>query len=147
VLIVVTFPARARCGTPAGEQLQCVLGPRAGLGAVGGQRQARVGQQLHGVEGDIDEADDRVGEVFGPVLVQPHVVRRPAGAEVVAAGGEIANQVGELTVVGVTAGFAAQHRDSRARDVVPAWVEVAGLGVQETEPGQVGRSGWVVEDR
>lgn len=96
-----------------------------------------MGGEWHRVEGDVDEADDRVPEMLGPGLVQPHVVRGPAGAELLAAGREFADEVGQLAVAGVAAGFGAQQRDGGVRDVVPVWIEAVGLRVEEAEPGEV----------
>lgn len=50
-------------------------------------------------------ADDRVVEALGAGLVQPHVVVGPAGAELLAAGGELADEVDQITVVWVAAGL------------------------------------------
>ncbi len=59
---------------------------------------------------------------------------RPADAEVVAAGGQLADEVGESFVVGVATGFGAEDPDGVVGDRVPVEVEVQGLGVQEDEP-------------
>ena len=51
--------------------------------------------------------DCGVEEVFGSGSVEEHVVGGPAAAELVAAGGQLSDEVGEVAVVGVAAGFAA----------------------------------------
>jgi hypothetical protein len=86
-----------------------------------------------------------VAEVFHPGLVQPDVMLGPPAAELLAAGRELADQVGQLAVVGVTAGFGPQQRDGGVGDVVPAGVEVAGDRVEKAEPGQVRGAARVVE--
>jgi hypothetical protein len=53
-------------------------------------------------------ADDRMVEAFRSRAVVADVVGAPAGAEGVAAGGEFADEVVEVLVVGVAAGFGAQ---------------------------------------
>jgi hypothetical protein len=67
-------------------------------------------------------------ELLEPGVVQPHVVGGPAGAEFVAAGGEFADEVGQVPVEGVTAGFGAQQGDGGVRGAVPVGVEVVGAG-------------------
>src|SRR5690242_16726266 len=92
-------------GGPAAQESELVGGGGARLGGVGGQGQARLTRQLERVEGEVEIADDRVVEVLGPGAVQPDVVRRPAGTEGVAADGELSDEVAELAVVGIAAGF------------------------------------------
>jgi hypothetical protein len=53
-----------------------------------------AGGKRHRVEGDVEEAGDRVPEVLGPGLVQPDVVLSPPAAELPAAGREFADQAG-----------------------------------------------------
>jgi hypothetical protein len=59
-------------------------------------------------------ADRRVVEVLGPRPVQPDVVRRPAGPELLAARGQLPDQVGQALVVRITASLGAQ--DARKTD-------------------------------
>ena len=64
----------------------------------------------------------------------------PQGAEQVAAGGELADQVGEDPVVGRAAGLGAQQGDDLAGVALPVPVEGLGAGVEEGEPGGVHRA-------
>ena len=57
--------------------------------------------------------------------VELDVVLGPADSEVVAAGGQLADQVGERAVVGVAAGFGAQDADGVVGDGVPVDEELA----------------------
>src|SRR5665811_2058256 len=65
------------------------------------------------------------------------VVRCPEGAERVAAGGELADEVAELAVVRCAAGFAAEERHELLRRVVPVAVEAGGAGIEEEEAPEV----------
>ena len=56
-------------------------------------------------------ADDGVAQSLGPSEVLPDVVSCPPGAEGVAAGGELPDQVGEDLVEGAARGLGAQQRD------------------------------------
>ena len=81
-----------------------------GLRGVDGQGQAGVGRaaavalkptvQRHRRRGG--------GKRLAPGVVQPDVVRGPAGAEGVAAGGQLADEIGQRPVVGVAAGLGAE---------------------------------------
>jgi hypothetical protein len=90
--------------------------------------------------------DDGVVEVLDAGSVQPHVVRGPPGA-VLATGGQLADEFGQVTVVGVAASLGAQERDAGVRGVVPVGVEVRDARVEEVEPGEVRGPAFVVEDR
>ncbi len=83
---------------------------------------------------------DRVVEPLGTGVVVAHVVRRPPGAEVIAAGGQFADEVRQASVARVAAGLGAQVRHDVVRGLVPVAEEVAGAGAEEGEPGDVGRS-------
>jgi hypothetical protein len=63
----------------------------------------------------------------------------PPDSEVVAAGGELPDQVGESPVVRIAAGLGAQQGDAVVGDSVPVAEELARLRVEEGEPGGVGR--------
>ncbi|GAA3840804.1 hypothetical protein GCM10022206_93930 [Streptomyces chiangmaiensis] len=65
------------------------------------------------------------------------VVGAPAGAECVAAGGQLTDEVVQVFVVGVAAGFGAQDGDGYVGGLVPVGVEAVGGGVEEVEAGQV----------
>ena len=55
-----------------------------------------------------------------------------------AAGGELADEVGQVAVVGVAAGFGAQDGDGVVGCLVPVAEELRGAGVEEGVPGAVG---------
>jgi hypothetical protein len=74
-------------------------------------------------------------------------VRGPTDAELVAAGGQLTDEVGEPAVVGIAAGLGAQVRDELGGDAVPVGVEVGGARVEEGEPGAVGGLLAAVEQR
>ena len=86
-------------------------------------------------------------EAFGAVVVEADVVGGPAGSELVAAGGELADEVGEVAVGGVASGFGAQDGDGGVGDVVPVDEELAAVRVEEREPGEVRRRRRVGERR
>ena len=67
-----------------------------------------------------------------------HVVLGPPGAELVAAGGQLADEVGQLPVVRVAAGLDAQGAPAVAGDAFPVDPELPGAGVEEREAGGVG---------
>ena len=90
--------------------------------------QAVVGAELHRLVAEVEVADDRVVDALGAGAVEAHVVRRPADAELVAARRQLADQVGQLAVVGVAAGLGAQVRDELGGDALPVGVEVAAAG-------------------
>src|SRR5204862_1572880 len=92
-------------------------------------------------------SDDGVVEAFRAVVVEADVVRGPTGAELVAAGGELPNEVGQVAVGGVASCFSPQDGDGGVGDVVPVDEDVASGRVDEREPGQVRRSGRVDEGR
>jgi hypothetical protein len=127
------------CG-PAGQELQTVVGGSARLGGVGGEGKSLVGFEDHGLERQVEEADGWVAEVLDAGAVQADVVCGPQGAECFAAGGQFADQAGEGRVERVTACFGALQFDGRAGGVFEAGVELAGGGVEELEPGEVGRA-------
>src|SRR6185503_3110017 len=82
-----------RCRTPARERVECLLGLRPGFGAVPQDVQPRVGREFHHLEGQAEVPDDRVMDCFGASLVDPNVVRRPPGAELLASGRKLAYEV------------------------------------------------------
>ena len=66
-----------------------------------------------------------MAELLGAGAVELDVVRAPADAELVAAGGELADEVGEALVVGVAAGDGAQEADAVVGDAVPVDEELS----------------------
>jgi hypothetical protein len=79
--------------------------------------------------------------------VDADVVRGPAAAELLAAGGELTDQDGEVPVVGVAAGFRAQDRDGVVGDLVVGAEELGGVRVEEDETGVVRRAAGLGVDR
>jgi hypothetical protein len=79
---------------------------------------AVVGGEVERFVGEGEVADDRVVEPFGAGAVELDVVGGPADAELVAAGGELADEVGESAIVGVAAGFGAKDGDGVVGDGV-----------------------------
>ncbi len=79
--------------------------------------------------------------------VDADVVRGPAPPEVVAAGGQLSDDVSQVSVVGVAARFGAQQGDGVVGGLVVVAEELGGAGVEEDEPGGVGRALRVGEDR
>src|SRR5579875_903585 len=134
-------------GAPGGEQLQRVVGRGARLGGVGGDPKALVGGEVECLIGEGDVADGRVAEPLDAGAVEPHVVRGPPGAEVVAAGGQLTDQVGQGLVVRAAPGLGAQHRHHVLGLALPVWVELRGGGVEEQEAGVVGGLGGAGQDR
>ena len=138
VLVVLTL---IECGGPTREQGDCVLGC-AGLRAVRGKGQAGVGGEFHDFVGKADVADDGVVKSFGAGPVQDHVVGGPPIAEGVAAGGQLADEVGQVAVVGVAAGFDAKHGDGGVGRVVPVWIQPRRVGFRNVNLARLtGRAG------
>ena len=87
-----------------------------------------------------------VVKVFGAGAVGADVVGSPTAAEVVAAGGQLADEVLERLVVRVLPRCGSQVGNRDVGGEVPVGVEPVGGGVEECEPGKVGRAvGVVVE--
>ena len=123
--------------SPAGQQLQGPLGGRAGFGGVERHAQAVVGVERQRLVAELELADDRVLQALGARAVEAHVVRRPADAERLAAGRQLADEVLEVAVVRIATGLRAQQRDKLRREAVPVGVEVGRRRVQKREPRAV----------
>ncbi|MDT5279245.1 MAG: hypothetical protein QOJ20_440 [Mycobacterium sp.] len=67
--------------SPAGEQVESIARGRSGLGAVGGEGQAGVGWEFHGLIVEPEFADDRVVVSLEPGSKEAHVVGGPPLAE------------------------------------------------------------------
>jgi hypothetical protein len=67
-------------------------------------------------------------------------VRGPQGAELLAAGGQLPDELGELAVVGAAGDFGAQLGHDVGGDPVPVGVEVGGPRVEERVAGVVRRA-------
>src|SRR4051794_12275894 len=123
------------------------MGGRSGLGGVGEDALTGVRGQRKGLEGQVEVSDDGVVEELDAAGVDADVVCGPSLAELFAAGGELPDQVGEVTVVGVAAGFGAQEGDGVAGGLVVVAEELGRSWVEEDEPGGVGGSSGVGVDR
>jgi hypothetical protein len=64
----------------------------------------------------------------------------PQGAEGLATGGELADQLGEAPVMGGPSGLGAKECDGLPCSVVPVPVVIHGAGIEEHEPGEVRRA-------
>src|SRR6266571_6784138 len=91
-------------GGPAGEQAQCVVRGGPGLGGVGEQALARFGGDREGLVGEIEVPDDGVVDELDAGGVDPDVVGGPSDPELVAAGGQLPDQVRKRPVAGIAAG-------------------------------------------
>ena len=80
---------------------------------------------------------DGVVEVFDAGVAEAHVMGSPAGAKCFAAGFELADEVGEVAVVGVAPGGPAQDCDAFAGGAVPVVMKRLSLRIEEHEPGVV----------
>jgi hypothetical protein len=65
------------------------VGGGAWLCGVGGEGEPFVGFEGHGLKHEVESADGGVVEVLAAAAVQAHVVGRPQGAELLAAGGQL----------------------------------------------------------
>lgn len=72
--------------------------------------------------------------------VEPDVVGGPANTELLAARGQLADQVGQRAVVGVASGLSAKEGHDVVGDPLPLDVELGRASVQEDEAGGVCRA-------
>jgi hypothetical protein len=128
-------------GGPAGQEGERIGGRGGGFGGVDEEFPSGVGGEVGAFEEKVEAADDGVVEVFLAGGVATDVVGAPLGAEVVAEGGQLADEVLQVLVVGVMAGFGAQDRDDGVGGVVPVGVELLGaVAIEEAVAGEVDRS-------
>ena len=80
-------------------------GRRAGFGGVKGESEAGFGDHVDAFVGELKVANVVVVEVLGAGAVVADVMGAPAASEFVAAGGQLTDEVVEVFVVGVAAGF------------------------------------------
>jgi hypothetical protein len=66
-----------------------------------------------------------------------HVMIGPPAAEVRVPHGQVPDQLGELGVIGVTAGVVVQRGDGAARRHLPVAVQLTGARVEEHVPGHI----------
>jgi hypothetical protein len=97
----------------------------------------RFGRQFHGLEVEVQFADNRVPEPFASAAVEFHVLRRPVFAERLTLGGQLADEIVQVGVVRVAAGFQTQHGGRILNHPVVVDEELAGARVEEHESGGV----------
>ena len=81
------------CGRPASQQVQRFLRTRTWLGGVGEEGQAVVGGDVHAVEAEAELTNAGVVEQLDGGGVEADVVDCPVGAEHLALGRELADEV------------------------------------------------------
>jgi hypothetical protein len=92
--LLTETPVRPSVGRgPASEQSQCFLVARAGFGGVGEEREPVVGGDVQAIEVQAELADDGVVEVLDRGRVEADVVCGPVGAERLALGRELADEI------------------------------------------------------
>lgn len=111
----------------------------AGFGGVDAEALSAVGGEVEGVEVEREVAHNLMVEPLVAGAVQGDVVGCPADAERVAAGGELADEIGELPVVRVPACLGAKDADRVVGDLVPVDEELWCGRVQEDERWSVDR--------
>ena len=115
-----------------------VRGRRPGRGGVDEHRQAGCLGDGEQVVHEVEAADDGVVDLLGAAAVLVHVVAGPPGTELLAAGGQLADEVVQARVVRGPARLGAQDADRVVGGLVPVDPEVVRGGVEEREPGVVG---------
>ena len=134
-------------GCPAREHLQAV-GCRGVCGCgVDEQGQAGVGGKLHGLEVEVEGADDGMVDAFAAGPVEADIVGGPPAAELLAASGQLADQLDELFVVGVAACLGSEHGGDVISGALPVGEELACGGIEVDEAGIVCGPARVGEDR
>src|SRR4051794_4715505 len=133
-------------GCPGCKERQCVVCGAVGLGGVGDDDVPGLGGQLEDVVVEGEVADQGVVEWLNPGAVLRHVVRCPAGAEVLAAQCQVSDEGGQGGVVRVASCFCPQAAHRRGRDALPVGVVAACPGVEEDVPGEVDRAAALGED-
>jgi hypothetical protein len=114
-----------------------VGGGRVWFGGVDGHGQAGFGSQVQAFVGEGQVSDDVVVKVLGAGSVGAHVVGAPAASELLAAGGQFADQVMERFVVRVLSSRGAQVGDGDVGGKVPIGVEPVRRTIEEREPGKL----------
>ena len=96
-------------------------GRRFGFGGVEGKGQSGVGDHIEAFVGEFEVTDLVMVEQLGARAVVPDVVGAPAAAEVVAASGQLADEVVEVFVVWVAAGLGSQDRNADVGGAALVW--------------------------
>ena len=103
--------ASVRSVAPRREPVEGGLGWGAGFGGVDDEGLGDVAGEVEGFVVEVEVADEFVVEVLGAAAVLGDVVGGPHASEVVAAHRQLADELGEVAVVGVAGGFGAQAAD------------------------------------
>ena len=85
-------------------------------------------------------------EALLALVVETDVVGCPVAAELLASGRELADQVGELSVVRGAAGLQAKQRGALPGRALPVGIELRGTRVEEDEAREVDGTGGPVEE-
>jgi hypothetical protein len=125
-------------GGPAGQEVEGLLGAAARFGGEDRQPQSPVGCELHDLVAEFEVADDGMMQPLGAGLVVADVVRRPPRAKRVAAGRQLADEIRQRTVVGVTAGHRAQGCHEVLGRLLPVDEELLSGGVEEGKRALLG---------
>lgn len=88
-----------------GQEVEGLLRRRSDFGCVDQQTLAGVRGERDGLVVEVEVADKRVVDAFCPVGVEPDIVGGPSGPELVAAGCEFPDEVGEVPVERIPASF------------------------------------------
>ena len=107
------------CCRPAREQVQRLLGFRAELRGVDGDRQTRIRGELHRFIAERQLTDQRVADALDASIVDVNVVGCPERPKAFAPGREFPDEVGQVAVGGVAAGFGVERTDDVGCDAVP----------------------------
>ena len=104
--------------SPGSEQSEPLFGGRALLRGVDGEGEARFSHHLQGLVGEGEVTGEVVVVLLGAATVVPDVMRGP-GAELVATGGQLPNEVVQVLVVRTAAGFGPQDGNGDVGDLLP----------------------------
>src|SRR6476469_3234591 len=101
--------ARGRLGGPAGKEVQGLLGCAVWFDGVGDDGQPGVAGEGEGFASEFKLPDDGVVHHLGGGAMEADVVAGPPSSELLAAGGQLADEVSQGSVVGVAAGLDAER--------------------------------------
>ena len=104
--------------SPGSEHSVPLFGGRARPRGVDGEGEARFSHHLQGLVGEGEVTGEVVVVLLGAATVVPDVMRGP-GAELVATGGQLPNEVVQVLVVRTAAGFGPQDGNGDVGDLLP----------------------------
>jgi hypothetical protein len=125
---------------PAREEVKRLVCSRVRFRHVHEDALSRVAGKVQGFVGQSEIAHDGVVKVLHAASVEPDVVGRPADTELLAARGQLANQVSQGSVIGVSSGLGAQGSNDVVGDVLPVDEQIGGAAMEEDVTRGVG---WV----